>query len=90
MSVGKFNVLDLAAATPLMGGGGETTFWNTGIAAPVSGVTPPYIVGAIASIKTTPATFTLMVYDPRNGQNLDVIAHPFNDGTTTSSRRRFP
>ena len=48
-------------------------------------MTPPYIVGAIASIKTTPATFTLMVYDPRNGQNLDVIAHPFNDGTTTQS-----
>ena len=40
ISLGKFNVLDVAARTPLMGGGGETTFWNIGLAAPVSGVTP--------------------------------------------------
>jgi len=84
ISLGKFNMLDVAARTPLMGGGGETTFWNIGFAAPVSGVTPPYIVGGIATVKATPATFTLMVYDPRNAQDLDVIGHPFAQGTTTS------
>jgi porin len=84
ISLGKFNMLDVAARTPLMGGGGETTFWNIGLAAPVSGVTPPYIVGATATIKTAPATFTLMVYDPRNAQDPSVIAHPFAQGTTTS------
>ena len=89
ISLGKFNMLDVAAKTPLMGGG-ETTFWNLGFAAPVSGVTPPYIVGGIASLKTAPATFTVMVYDPRNAQDLTVIEHPFTDGTTTSLSATVP
>ena len=90
ISLGKFNMLDVAARTPLMGGGGETTFWNIGFAAPVSGVTPPYIVGGIATVKTAPATFTLMVYDPRNAQDLSVIEHPFSQGTTTSLSATVP
>ncbi|RBP11352.1 porin [Roseiarcus fermentans] len=84
VSLGKFNMLDVIGRTPLIGGGGETTFWNIGLAAPVSGVTPPYIVGGIATLNTAPASFTLMVYDPRNAQDSDVIAHPFAQGTTTS------
>jgi porin len=90
ISLGKFNMLDAAARTPLMGGGGETTFWNIGFAAPVSGVTPPYIVGGIATVKTAPATFTLMVYDPRNAQDLSVIEHPLSQGTTTSLSATVP
>jgi porin len=90
ISLGKFNMLDVAARTPLMGGGGETTFWNISLAAPVSGVTPPYIFGGIATLTTAPAKFTLMVYDPRNAQDLDVIAHPFADGTTTSLSATVP
>ena len=90
ISLGKFNMLDVAARTPLMGGGGETTFWNIGLAAPVSGVTPPYIVGGTATVKTAPATFTLMVYDPRNAQDLSVIEHPFSQGTTTSVSATVP
>ena len=90
ITLGKFNMLDAAARTPLMGGGGETTFWNIGLAAPVSGVTPPYILGGIATINTAPATFTLMVYDPRTAQDPDVIAHPFSQGTTTSLSAKLP
>ena len=33
IALGKFNMLDVAARTPLIGGGGETTFWNIGLAA---------------------------------------------------------
>jgi porin len=84
ISLGKFNMLDVAARTPLIGGGGEATFWNIGLAAPVSGVTPPYIFCGIATVNTAPATLTLMVYDPRNAQDPDVISHPFSQGTTTS------
>jgi porin len=90
ISLGKFNMLDVASRTPLMGGGGETTFWNIGLAAPVSGVTPPYIIGAAATVTTTPAKFTLMVYDPRNAQDLNVIEHPFAQGTTTSLSTTVP
>ena len=84
LSLGKFNMLDAAAKTPLLGGGGLTTFFNTGLAAPISGVTPPYILGGILTHKTEPAIFTLMVYDPRSAQNSDVLSHPFKDGITTS------
>jgi porin len=84
VSVGKFNMLDAASKTPLIGGGGLDTFMNTALAAPISGVTPPYIVGAIGTLKTEPAIFTLMVYDPRNAQDWDVVENPFEEGTTTS------
>lgn len=84
VSAGKFNLLDVAAKTPIVGGGGLETFMNTTIAAPISGVTPPYLLGAIATLKTEPATFTLMVYDPRNAQSWDVIENPFEKGTTVS------
>lgn len=84
ISVGKFNMLDGAAKTPLIGGGGVDTFMNTALAAPISGVTPAYLLGGIATLKTEPAVFTLMVYDPRNAQDWDVIEHPFNEGTTVS------
>ncbi len=84
ISLGKFNMLDVAARTPLIGGGGETTFWNIGLAAPVSGVTPPYILGGIATVNAAPVTFTLMVYDPRSAQDPDVLSHPFSQGTTSS------
>ncbi len=90
VSLGTFNMLDVASATPLIGGGGETTFWNLGLAAPISGVTPPYILGGILSPKTMPATFTLMVYDPRNAENLSVVEHPFDQGATTSLSATIP
>ena len=84
LSLGKFNMLDAASRTPLLGGGGLTTFFNTGLAAPISGVTPPYILGGILTHRTEPAVFTLMVYDPRSAQGTDVLEHPFEDGVTTS------
>ena len=90
IALGKFNMLDVAARTPLIGGGGETTFWNIGLAAPVSGVTPPYIFGGIATVTTAPAKLTLMVYDPRSAQGLDVIEHPFEQGVTTSLSATAP
>jgi porin len=84
ISAGKFNMLDAAAKTPIMGGGGWETFMNTALAAPISGVTPPYIAGAIASYRTDPAIFTLMVYDPRNAEDFDVIRTLYEEGVTTS------
>lgn len=84
ISVGKFNMLDVAAKTPLLGGGGLDTFMHMGIAAPISGVTPPYVVGVSATFKTEPAVFNLFIYDPRNAQDWDVVKSPFSEGTTTS------
>jgi porin len=90
LSLGKFNMLAAAARTPLVGGGGLDTFMHIALAAPVSGVTPPYLLGASASLKTDHASYNLLVYDPRNAQYWDVIEKPFRDGVTTSLSATFP
>lgn len=90
LSLGKYALLDMVSKTPLVGGGGYDTFLNAGIAGPITGVLPPYILGGIATLKTNPAIFTVMVYDPRNAQDWDVISHPFSQGTTTALTVTFP
>lgn len=82
VSVGKFNLLHLVARTPLVGGGGEETFLNAAFAGPITGVIPPYLFGAIANIHTDAADYTIMVYDPRNAQDWDVVTHPFEEGVS--------
>lgn len=82
LSFGKFNMLDVLAKAPLMGGGGTDTFMNMALAAPVTGVTPAYLLGANVTIKTDPIIWTAFVYDPRNAQNSDVLKDPFSEGVT--------
>ena len=84
LSLGKFNMLDAAARRPLEGGGGVDTFQNLGFAAPASGITPPYIVGASLSLRTEPVALSALVYDPRNAQDSDVFREPFDEGVTVS------
>jgi porin len=90
LSLGKFNMLDAASRTPLLGGGGLDTFMNLALAAPASGVTPPYILGGSLTVKTAPATFNLLVYDPRNAEDFAVLSHPFADGVTASLSATVP
>jgi len=90
LSLGKFNMLDAASRTPLLGGGGVDTFSNTALAAPISGVTPPYLLGSLLTLRTEPATFAFFVYDPRNAQDSDVIEDPFADGVTFSLSGTIP
>jgi porin len=90
LSLGKYSLLEIVAKIPLVGGGGYQTFMNAGIAGPITGVIPPYLLGAVAILKTAPANFTLMVFDPRNAQDWDVISHPFSQGTTTVLTVTFP
>lgn len=77
-------MLDAASRTPLIGGGGIDTFMNVGLAAPISGVTPPYLVGASFGVNTKPVSFSLLVYDRRNAQDWDVVSDPFAEGVTFS------
>ena len=69
LALGKFNMLDAAARTPLIGGGGLETFMNLGLAAPISGVTPAYILGGFLTHRTDRAALGLFVYDPRSAQD---------------------
>jgi len=90
LTLGKFNMLDAAARTPLIGGGGLDTFMNLGLAAPISGVTPAYILGGLLSHRADVASFSLFVYDPHSAQDSDVLKNPFDDGVTLSLSMTVP
>jgi porin len=77
---GKINMVDVAADTRYSGGAGIDAFWNVNFAAPVSGILPPYMFGAIAIIKTNALKYTFMVYDPRNYANR--FPTPFENGVS--------
>jgi porin len=90
VSFGKFNMLDLASRVPILGGGGLDTFTHLGLAAPASGVTPPYVYGGMATLKTPYVIVTGMLYDPRNAQDPEVVRKPFTDGRTFSLSATVP
>jgi len=87
-------MMTLASQTPLIGGGGLDTFLNRAFALPSTGIgvaspgtvsdrliiSPPYLLAGIAKLKTQPATFELIVADPRNAQDPKVLEHPFARG----------
>lgn len=90
VTFGKFNMLAAAAATPLIGGGGVETFQNIGLAAPPSGVTPPYVLGGLVAFKVRDADLSFFIYDPRDAQDDEVFKKPFSEGTTFSFSAKFP
>lgn len=90
LTLGKFNMLDAASRTPLIGGGGIDTFMNLGLAAPISGVTPAYLLGGLLTHRTDFATFSAFLYDPRSAQDSDTLKHPFDDGVTLSLSAAVP
>jgi porin len=87
---GKINVIDLAAGRPFAGGAGIDSFWNIVFAAPPSGTVPPYLFGALLSVRTEPATFGLWIYDPNDVVNRSCFDKPFGDGVTFRGTVEFP
>jgi porin len=75
-------MLDAASRTPLLGGGGIDTFWNVGLAGPITGLVPPYLTGAAVNITTQPAQISPMLYDPRHAQQTTGLEDWGEDGVT--------
>lgn len=90
VTLGKFNMLDQAYKSPLNGGGGYVNFMNIMPTAPVTGIIPAYLYGANLTLKTNPATFSLLVYDPRNAQEPNVLPTLFNDGYVVNGSITVP
>jgi porin len=88
--VGKMNMMDLAATKPFMGGAGIDSFWNLTFAAPPTGLVPPYLFGAMLSVRTKPANFGLWVYDPNSVINKSGFEDPFSNGVTIRGSVDFP
>jgi porin len=82
LSVGKLDMLDVAARTPLVGGGGIETFQNLAFAAPPSGLVPASILGAFATMPVRSVNLTIAVYDPSSATRKTGLDDPFEDGVT--------
>jgi len=65
-AIGKFNPVDTLASSAFYGGWGIDRFMNLILVAPPSGLIPVVFMGAVASLKTEPIAWTLMVYDPQD------------------------
>ena len=87
---GKFNMVDMAANRPFAGGAGIDSFWNLVFAAPPTGTIPPYLFGALLSVRTEPATFGFWVYDPNDVVNKSGFEDPFEDGVSFHGSVEFP
>ena len=87
---GKINMMDIAARTPFKGGAGIDAFWNLTFVAPPSGLVPPYLFGALMSVRTEPATIGLWVYDPVSVVNKTGFEEPFANGVTIRGSVDFP
>ena len=90
LKLGKINLIDLYASKPFQGGAGIDSFWNLTFAAPPSGTVPAYLLAAMLSVRTEPATFGLWIYDPTSVLNKSVFDKPFADGVTIRGSVEFP
>ncbi len=82
LQAGKINIIDLSAGKPFAGGAGIDSFWNMVFAAPPSGTVPAYLLGALLTVQTEPATFGLWIYDPNDMSNKTNYKFAFADGIT--------
>ncbi|MEP0713133.1 carbohydrate porin [Algoriphagus sp.] len=82
--LGKVNLIDLAASMNYTGGAGLDAFWNIGFSAPLTGITPAYIFGAVASIQTKKIAWTFMAYDPEDAVRKSGLNRPFDEGIVLS------
>lgn len=89
-TVGKFNMVDAAAATPIVGGGGLDTFWNLNLAAPPTALLPAYVTGMSLLFTTLSPSVSLMVYDPRDTQNVSGLDGWGEDGINARVDLTFP
>lgn len=90
LSVGKLNMVEKAEAVPLAGGAGDGGFLHLGLAAPASGVTPPYLFGAMATWRGDTAIVSAIVYDPTSAVRRDPFDGVFRDGATALGSVTFP
>jgi porin len=82
LMLGKINLLDLVARTPIVGGGGLEGFHNILIAAPPSGLVPPSLLGGILTVPTSIGNFGFWIFDPANQTNKTGFESPFSTGVT--------
>ena len=87
---GKINMIDMVAGAPFMGGAGIDSFWGHTFTATPTGTVPPYLLGALLSVRTEGATYRLWIYDPASKVNTQGLTDAFATGLTIRGNIAFP
>lgn len=90
LTVGKVNVLDLAAQLPVVGGGGHDGFQNLAMALPPSAIVPGSITGALLNVPTKKALYRFWVFDPQSQSTKTGFESPFDKGVAFLSSVTIP
>jgi len=80
LTFGKINMLEKAAGTPLLGGGGLEGFQHVGLAATPSLLTPPTIFGALLSVPVDRTVVTFGAWDTKSAVRKTGLESPFDEG----------
>ncbi|GAA4642579.1 hypothetical protein GCM10023115_06480 [Pontixanthobacter gangjinensis] len=80
LTVGKINILDLAAFIPIQGGGGHEGFQNLAVALPPSAIVPGSVTGAVLNVPTDTLLFRVIVFDPELQSRHSGLEGPFSKG----------
>lgn len=80
LTVGKINILDLAAGIPIQGGGAHEGFQNLAVALPPSAIVPGSVTGALLNVPTEKVIYRVMVFDPELQSRRSGLEDPFSKG----------
>ncbi len=90
LTVGKINILDLAAMIPIQGGGGHDGFQNLSLALPPSAIVPGSVTGALVNIPTKDVLWRVIVFDPELQSRRSGLENPFSVGVGVLASATFP
>lgn len=90
VTVGKINILDLAALTPLQGGGGHEGFQNLAVALPPSAIVPGSVTGALINVPTEKVLLRAIIFDPELQSRRSGLEDPFSKGVGLLASATFP
>lgn len=90
LTVGKINILDLAARIPIQGGGGHEGFQNLAVALPPSAIVPGSVTGALLNVPTDKVLWRVLVFDPELQSRRSGLEDPFSKGVGVLASATFP
>ena len=90
LTVGKLNILDLAAHIPVQGGGGHEGFQNLALALPPSAIVPGSVTGAMLNVPTDKLIYRVLVFDPELQSRRSGLEDPFSKGIGVLASATLP
>ena len=89
VSIGKFYTVEMARGTPIRGGVGSDAFWHLQLSAPMNGMIPAQINGAVIAVATQPVSYTVMIFDPVDATNKSLFKDLFDKGASIAATATY-